>query len=110
MRENFEGIQKNPEKIYGDWTKVGRALLASENNINVAMVDIKEYSTDMTEECFNQILVEYSNGRFELLPQGVNGYNIKDYLGIRYPRIVRWGAMPPNCKGVTRDLYDYGRK
>jgi hypothetical protein len=103
MGKNFEDINKETEVLQQGWTRVAKKLRESKNNINLSFVegDVKD-----TIECENQILVQYKNGRFELLPHGVTGFQIKDYLGIRYFRIAKWTVMPyPN--GSKRDIYDF---
>lgn len=73
---------------------INRAFKKAENNINLAFLDINEYPLHLTQLLINQIIVMYRNGRFETLPIGINGPAIKDFLGIRYPRITHWSAMP----------------
>lgn len=89
----------------------------NENNINFGLLDIKEVPIEFSAGCANQILVLYSNGRADLLPAGVCGNFIRPYLGIRFNRIIKWGAMihfsklavSPSALGVnktSKDIYE----
>lgn len=60
----------------------------------LSLININEIPLDKTFGILNQILVMYKNGIFDVLPQGVNGLNIRDYLGFKYSRIVFWTMLP----------------
>jgi len=78
-----------------DGKRMHDAMKATENNINCGMLDIREYDLLDTKHFINQIMVLYKNGRFDVLPYGILGTLIKDYLGIRYPKIRYWTVLPP---------------
>lgn len=77
-----------------NYLKIRHAIQDSKDNINFGLLNIIDYPLTLTERCNNQILLVYRNGRFEILPSGVVGARIKDYLGLRYHRIQRWTALP----------------
>lgn len=90
----------SPERFRNNYLKIREAIHSSENNIIFGLLDINEYPLELTEDCSNQIFIMYRTGRFEVLPRGVNGAAIRDYVGIAYHRIVGWTALPrPGAKG-----------
>lgn len=66
----------------------------SETKIILSFLDVKDNPLHETQMISNQIIVIYRSGRFEVLPQGINGYCMKDYLGVRYSRIKYWCVLP----------------
>lgn len=73
---------------------INESLLASKNNFIFGFLDVEEHPLDFTYYIGNQIVVVYRGGSMEMLPIGVNGTAIKDFLGVRYGRIRYWGVMP----------------
>lgn len=100
----YQDIHKEIEVLRQGWARVAARLRNSENNIILPFIEGNKL--DDTIESENQILVQYKNGRYELLPYGVTGFQVKDYLGIRYFRIARWTVMPYHKK-INRDIYDF---
>lgn len=66
----------------------------SENKIILGFVDIKEFPIEETDDCTNQIIVMYENGRVDALPTGICGGQIRDYLQLRFFKIKYWCAIP----------------
>jgi hypothetical protein len=113
-------FDSSPETLRVNYLKIREGIKESENNIIFGFLDIKEFPLEWTEECSNQILVVYRTGRFEVLPRGVNGGALRDYLGIAYHRITKWTVLPtPGSKdnpsrfipvsglsGTARDIYE----
>lgn len=98
----LETLHKNTAKI--------RANFREENNIMFPLLDIKETPIELTEQCSNQLLVVYANGSYDVLPRKVAGSCVRDYLQVRYGRIVKWGALPIiNSRSFSmvpeRDIY-----
>ena len=60
----------------------------------IQFLKIKDHPLKLTDKLLNQIMVVYRTGKFEVLPSGLNGERIKDYLGVQYARIVLWAALP----------------
>jgi hypothetical protein len=110
----------SPETLRVNYLKIRHAIKESENNIIFGFLDIKQYPLEWTEACSNQILLVSKSGRFELLPRGVNGGAIREYVGIAYSRITKWTILPtPTSKdhpsryiqmsglaGKQRDIYE----
>lgn len=83
------------EKDQGNYAHAHHCIKNSKNNINFGLLENKEHPIDkLTERANNQLLIVFKNGRFEVLPSGISGNKIKDYLGIRFYRIRFWTAMP----------------
>lgn len=74
--------------------RIQKGMRECKNNFIFPFLNAKEYPLHETLLIGNQIMVVYKNGKFEVLPSRVNGMGIKDYLGIRYSRIVMWTPMP----------------
>jgi len=60
----------------------------------LSWIHVSELSLDTTHGIKNQIMLMYSNGIFEILPQHVNGKNIIEYVGLRFNRITYWCMLP----------------
>ena len=74
--------------------RIQKGMRECKNNLIFPMMDVKEYPLHETLNMSNQIMVLYKTGRFEVLPAKINGLTIRDYLGIRFHRIVMWTPMP----------------
>lgn len=88
-----------PGKEFRDLLKRGYAklrqqLLGSEDVFELHFLNIKDHPLAITAECFNQVVVMYRNGKFEILPIKINGEHISTYLGVHYGRIEKWSLMP----------------
>lgn len=73
---------------------LAQALRDGKNNINLTFLPQKDYNVLMTEELLNQVMVVYRNGRFEILPVGVTGARVREYLGVWFSRIKCWTLLP----------------
>lgn len=99
---SFRKSESTFNKSYAEQTRIlrenGRSIRScfreSKNNINLAFLDAKHHNILDTSMLANQVVVLFRNGRFEVLPVGVNGLAIKDYLGVRFHRIAYWSAFP----------------
>jgi len=82
-----------------DITKKNRATLHQiikdqKNNINLTFLDATKHSILTVYDMSNTILVVYRNGMYDLVPAGLSGTTIKEYLGIRFNRIKYWAVLP----------------
>ena len=69
-------------------------LKESKNNFILSFLDIKKYPLSMTARLNNQILIKFRNGQCELMPRGINGYEVKTYLGIQFTKVKQWALLP----------------
>lgn len=91
-----------------NFRKIRKAIESSENNIIFQMVSVKDIPLNLANGCKNQIVIMYKTNRMEILPVGVDGTKIKDYLGVRYNRITHWSvlSMPSNMlRSELSDIY-----
>ena len=82
------------EAVSRNCARIRRKIQDSENKIIFGMLDVKSNPLHETQGISNQLIILYKSGRFEVLPQNINGYNMKDYLGVRYNRITHWSVLP----------------
>jgi len=92
------GIEKRntPKRVVKDnnFAEVQARIHDVKIPYTLSLININEIPLDKTFTMKNQIMVMYKNGTFDVLPQGVNGLNIRDYLGFKYSRIVFWTMLP----------------
>jgi len=103
---------KNGEDNTADLMARARALIPhfekSKNKIIFSLLPIKDYKITVTIKLTNQLIIQYANGTLEILPKGITGYKVKDYLGVQYGKIKAWGVLPITGKRLpngTRDFY-----
>jgi hypothetical protein len=80
----------------------------SKNKIIFSLLPAREHKITVTIKLTNQLIVQYTNGTVEILPKGITGYKVKDYLGVQYGKIKAWGVLPITGKRLpngTRDFY-----
>ena len=89
------------EAISARFAKI-RQLMEHNINFPIPLLDPKVCPIEWSDDCVNQILVIYTNKRMEVLPIKVNGGKIRDYLQLRYFKIIYWCAMPIPC--LNKDI------
>lgn len=75
-------------------SEMSNALKESKININLSFIPISQFNLKDTQGVLNQIVVVYKNGLFEILPRGMVGYRVKEYLGVNFNRVAFWGMLP----------------
>jgi len=58
-------------------------------------------------DCVNQLFIVYKNGVSEVLPRGLFGNKIKDYLGLNFTRIKYWTVLPMPPRKLKDKVYKY---
>lgn len=74
--------------------KLKNGILDSIININLSFLDVNEFPVKESFALANQVIVVYKNCIYEVLPKGINGDKIKDYLGVKFSRIRFWAPLP----------------
>ena len=103
--KEFADKQEEKEHAEKNAVLLSNILKESKNNFILSFLDINKYPISMTARLNNQILVKFKNGQCELLPRGINGYEVKTYMGVQYTKVKQWSLLPiEQPKNVAQPL------
>jgi hypothetical protein len=97
--------RKRSDRVSSNEPSIRERIRENKLPLNLSFININEVGLEATSDIPNQVMVMYRNGEFEVLPKGVNGDRIKEYIGFKYTRITYWCMLHmPNSKGHFIDL------
>lgn len=94
MAGHKQSYKPTPEEYEEKFRSLRERIDVLKNNINLRFISVNDIPITETEGCINQLVIKYRNGSYDVLPRNINGYRIKDFVGVRYSRIVEWACFP----------------